>query len=83
MSRSRSIWAVRIATGSPRSSTPASPGTAGGWTAKAFLRTYGFLASLLPCTQAEWEKLSIFLVPRLPAPVSATFRGPTPTACTS
>lgn len=39
--------------------------------AKAFLRTYGFLASILPYTQAEWEKLSIFLtflVPKLPAP---------------
>jgi type I restriction enzyme R subunit len=40
--------------------------------AKAFLRTYGFLASVLPYTNAEWEKLSIFLnflVPKLPAPV--------------
>ena len=40
--------------------------------AKAFLRTYGFLASILPYTRAEWEKLSIFLnflVPKLPAPV--------------
>jgi type I restriction enzyme, R subunit len=40
--------------------------------AKAFLRTYGFLASILPYTNAEWEKLSIFLtflVPKLPAPV--------------
>jgi len=40
--------------------------------AKAFLRMYGFLASILPYTQAEWEKLSIFLnflVPKLPAPV--------------
>ncbi len=39
--------------------------------AKAFLRTYGFLASILPYTQAGWEKLSIFLsflVPSLPAP---------------
>ncbi|MCK4414963.1 MAG: type I restriction endonuclease subunit R [Candidatus Eisenbacteria sp.] len=39
--------------------------------AKAFLRTYGFLASILPYTSAEWEKLSIFLtflVPKLPAP---------------
>jgi type I restriction enzyme, R subunit len=39
--------------------------------AKAFLRTYGFLASILPYTHAEWEKLSIFLtflVPKLPAP---------------
>ena len=40
--------------------------------AKGFLRTYGFLASILPYTNAEWEKLSIFLnflVPKLPAPV--------------
>ncbi len=39
--------------------------------AKAFLRTYGFLAAILPYTNAEWEKLSIFLnflVPKLPAP---------------
>jgi len=38
---------------------------------KAFLRTYGFLSSILPYTNAEWEKLSIFLnflVPKLPAP---------------
>ncbi len=40
--------------------------------AKAFLRTYGFLSTILPFTNAEWEKLSIFLtflVPKLPAPV--------------
>jgi len=40
--------------------------------AKAFNRTYQFLASILPYTNAEWEKLSIFLnflVPKLPAPV--------------
>ena len=40
--------------------------------AKAFLRTYGFLAAILPYAYAEWEKLSIFLtflVPKLPAPV--------------
>ena len=39
--------------------------------AKAFTRTYGFLSSILPFTNAEWEKLSIFLnflVPKLPAP---------------
>jgi type I restriction enzyme R subunit len=39
--------------------------------AKTFLRTYGFLASILPYTDAAWEKLSIFLnflVPKLPAP---------------
>ncbi len=29
--------------------------------AKAFLRTYNFLASILPYNNAEWEKLSIFL----------------------
>lgn len=40
--------------------------------AKAFLRAYGFLAPTLPYSNAEWEKLSIFLnflVPKLPAPV--------------
>jgi type I restriction enzyme, R subunit len=40
--------------------------------AKAFVRTYGFLSSVLPYTNADWEKLSIFLnflVPKLPAPV--------------
>jgi len=40
--------------------------------AKAFLRTYGFLAQILPYTDAAWEKLSIFLtflVPKLPAPI--------------
>jgi type I restriction enzyme, R subunit len=39
--------------------------------AKAFTRTYNFLASILPYTNAGWEKLSIllnFLVPKLPAP---------------
>jgi type I restriction enzyme R subunit len=39
--------------------------------AKAFVRTYGFLASVLPFTNAAWEKLSIFLnflIPKLPAP---------------
>src|SRR6266404_5703087 len=39
--------------------------------AKAFTRTYGFLASILPYSNAEWEKLSIFLnflIPKLPAP---------------
>ena len=39
--------------------------------AKAFIRTYAFLASILPYTNAAWEKLSIFLnflVPKLPAP---------------
>ena len=40
--------------------------------AKAFLRAYGFLSSILPYTSAEWETLSIFLnflVSKLPAPV--------------
>jgi hypothetical protein len=35
------------------------------------VRTYGFLASILPYSNAAWEKLSIFLnflVPKLPAP---------------
>jgi type I restriction enzyme, R subunit len=39
--------------------------------AKAFTRTYGFLSSILPWSDADWEKLSIFLnflVPKLPAP---------------
>ena len=40
--------------------------------AKAFTRTYGFLSSVLPYTNAAWEKRSIFLnflVSKLPAPV--------------
>ncbi len=40
--------------------------------AKAFTRTYDFLASILPYTNREWEKLSIFLnflISKLPAPV--------------
>ena len=40
--------------------------------AKAFTRTYGFLSQVLPYTNAEWEKLSIFLtflVSKLPAPI--------------
>jgi type I restriction enzyme R subunit len=39
--------------------------------AKAFARTYAFIASILPYTNANWEKLSIFLnflLPKLPAP---------------
>ncbi len=39
--------------------------------AKAFVRTYNFLAAILPYTNAEWEKLSTFLnflIPKLPAP---------------
>ena len=40
--------------------------------AKAFLRAYDFLGAILPYTNPEWEKLSIFLnflVRKLPAPV--------------
>lgn len=40
--------------------------------AKAFVRTYQFLASILPYTNREWEEMSIFLnflIPKLPAPV--------------
>ena len=39
--------------------------------AKGFARTYDFLASILPYTNREWEKLSIvlnLLIPKLPAP---------------
>jgi type I restriction enzyme R subunit len=39
--------------------------------AKTFCRAYDFLSSILPYTNAEWEKLSILLnllVPKLPAP---------------
>jgi len=39
--------------------------------AKAFVRTYNFLASILPYSNASWEKLSIFLnflILKLPAP---------------
>lgn len=39
--------------------------------AKAFVRTYGFLGAILPYGNSEWEKLSIFLnflVPKLPTP---------------
>lgn len=44
--------------------------------AKTFLRTYNFLASILPYNNPEWEKLSIFLnllVPKLPAPKDQDF----------
>lgn len=40
--------------------------------AKAFCRSYSFLSSILPYSNAAWEKLSIFLnllIPKLPAPV--------------
>ncbi len=39
---------------------------------KAFVRTYNFLASILPVSKPEWEKVSIFLtllIPKLPTPV--------------
>ncbi len=39
--------------------------------AKVFVRTYGFLSSILTFKNVEWEKLSIFLnflLPKLPAP---------------
>ena len=39
--------------------------------AKTFVRTYNFLAAILPYSNAAWEKLSIFLnflIPKLPAP---------------
>jgi type I restriction enzyme R subunit len=39
--------------------------------AKAFIRTYGFLSAVLPFGNPAWEKLSIFLdhlIPKLPAP---------------
>ncbi len=44
--------------------------------AKAFIRTYNFLASILTYKYADWEKLSIFLnflVPKLPAPREEDF----------
>lgn len=44
--------------------------------AKAFTRTYDFLASILPYTNAGWEQLSIFLnflIPKLPAPKEEDF----------
>jgi len=40
--------------------------------AKAFVRSYNFLSSILPYTNAHWEKSAIFLsflTPKLPAPV--------------
>ena len=39
--------------------------------AKSFVRTYNFLAAILPYSNPSWEKLSIFLnflIPKLPAP---------------
>jgi type I restriction enzyme, R subunit len=40
--------------------------------AKAFVRAYDFLSTILPYGVQEWEKLSIFLnflIPKLPAPI--------------
>ena len=39
--------------------------------AKGFVRTYGFLAAILPVGQPDWERLSVFLtllLPKLPSP---------------
>ncbi|CUS01886.2 Type I restriction-modification system, restriction subunit R [Candidatus Promineifilum breve] len=39
--------------------------------AKAFVRTYNFLSSILPYSNADWERLATFLnflIPKLPAP---------------
>jgi type I restriction enzyme R subunit len=39
--------------------------------AKSFVRTYGFLGSILPYGNIDWERLSIFLnllIPKLPSP---------------
>ena len=44
--------------------------------AKMFVRTYGFLSSILPYTNAGWEKCSIFLnflIPKLPTPFEEDF----------
>ena len=44
--------------------------------AKAFVRSYEFLAAILPYTNAAWEKVSIFLnllIPKLPAPKEEDF----------
>ena len=46
--------------------------------AKNFVRTYGFLASILPYGDGDWEKLSIFLnllIPKLPSPQGEDFAG--------
>ena len=40
--------------------------------AKAFVRLYAFLGSILPYNKGDWEELSIFLgflIPKLPSPV--------------
>ena len=47
--------------------------------AKAFVRTYMFLAGILPYANVEWEKLATylnFLIPKLPAPKEAELRPP-------
>ncbi len=39
--------------------------------AKTFVRTYNFLAAIMPCSSVEWEKLSIYLnllIGKLPSP---------------
>ena len=44
--------------------------------AKTFVRTYNFLACVLPYTNAAWEKRSIFLnflIPKLPSPPDEDF----------
>jgi type I restriction enzyme R subunit len=44
--------------------------------AKAFVRTYNFLAAILPFGSVEWEMLSIFLtllIPKLPSPQGDDF----------
>lgn len=44
--------------------------------AKAYVRTYNFLAAILPYGSVEWEKLSIFLnllIPKLPSPQGEDF----------
>lgn len=44
--------------------------------AKAFVRTYAFLGSILPYPSSAWERLSIFLyllVPKLPSPKGEDF----------
>jgi type I restriction enzyme R subunit len=43
---------------------------------KVFCRTYAFLASVIPYSNVQWEKLSIFLellTPKLPAPIEKDF----------
>lgn len=47
--------------------------------AKAFCRTYDFLASITTCNNAGWEKLSILLnllVSKLPAPIDEDLAHP-------